>query len=77
MKIIKNIVDLGEWTSPKLALGLGFDEQDLFSILDQVEVVSSVPGEVVVGIDVFFLCHTLLVFFCGVGGAGTGFEVTL
>ena len=64
MKIIKDIVDLGEWTSPKLALGLGFDEQDLFCLLDQVEVVSSVPGEVVAVDDIlFFLRHTFLVFF--------------
>ena len=42
------------------------------SIPDQVEVVSSVPGEVVVDIDVFFLRHTFLVFFGGVGGVGAG-----
>jgi len=44
-----------------------------FSIPDQVEVISSVPGEVEAVDDVlFFLCHTFLVFFGGVGGAGTG-----
>ena len=44
-----------------------------FSIPDQVEVVSSVPGEVVAGDDVFFfLCHIFLVLFGGVGGAGVG-----
>ena len=43
-----------------------------FSIPDQVEVVSSVPGEVVAVDDVlFFLRHTFLVFFGGIGGAGT------
>ena len=40
---------------------------------DQVEVVSSIPGEVVAVDDVlFFLRHTFLVFFGGVGGVGTG-----
>ena len=44
-----------------------------FSIPDQVEVVSSVPGEVVAVDDVlFFLRHFFLVFFDGVGGAGAG-----
>ena len=44
-----------------------------FSIPDQVEVVSPVPGEVVAVDDVlFFLCHTFLVFFGGVDGAGVG-----
>ena len=43
-----------------------------FSIPGQVEVVSSIPEEVVAGVDVFFfLRHTFLVFFGGVGGAGT------
>jgi len=32
----------------------------------------SVPGEVVVDIDVFFLRHTFLVCFGGVGGVGDG-----
>ena len=59
-------------TSPKLALGLGSKKQDL-SIPDQDEVVSSVPGEVVVGDDVFFfLHHIFLFFFGGVDGAGIG-----
>ena len=40
---------------------------------DQVEVVSSVPGEVVAVDDVlFFLRHTFLVFFDGVDGTGIG-----
>jgi len=38
LKAVKDIVDLGEGTSSKLALGLGSDEQDLFSIPDQVEI---------------------------------------
>ena len=64
---------MGEGTSPKLALGLGFEKQAPFSIPNQVEVVSSIPGEVVAGDDIFlFLRHTLLVFFGSVGGAGTG-----
>ena len=39
---------------------------------DQVEVISSIPREVVAVDDVlFFLRHFFLVFFDGVGGAGT------
>ena len=49
-----------------------------FSIPDQVEVVSSVPGEVVVGNDVFFfLHHAFLVFFGGIDGAGVGSSVSV
>ena len=44
-----------------------------FSIPDQVEVVSSVPGEVVAGDDVFFfLRHIFLVFFGGIDDVGVG-----
>ena len=40
---------------------------------DQVEVVSSIPGEVVAVDDVlFFLRHFFLFFFDVVGGAGIG-----
>ena len=56
-----------------LGCHIGSEKQDLFSIPDQVEVVSSVPGEVVAVDDVlFFLRPTFLVLFGGVGGAGTG-----
>ena len=72
-KKVKDTVDLGEGTSPKLALGLGFEKQAPFSIPNQVEVVSSIPGEVVAGDDIFFLLrHAFLVFFGGVDGAGVG-----
>ena len=72
-KQVKGIVDLGEGTSPKLALGLGSKKAGPFDIPDQVDVISSVPGEVVAVDDVlFFLRHTFLVFFGGVGAVGTG-----
>ena len=44
-----------------------------FSIPGQVEVISSIPGEVVAVDDVlFFLRHFFLFFFDGVDGAGIG-----
>ena len=44
-----------------------------FSIPDQIEVISSLPGEVVVVDDVFFLLrYIFLFFFGGVDGAGIG-----
>ena len=72
-KAIKETIDLGEGTSPKLAVGLVSKKAGPFSIPDQVEVVLSVPGGVVAGDDVFFfLRHAFLVFFGGVDGAGVG-----
>jgi len=72
LKVVKDTVDLGEETSPKLALGLGSEEQEPFSIPDQVEVESPIPGEVVMDVNVFSLHYTFLVFFGVVGGVGAG-----
>ena len=70
-KQIKDTIDFGEGT-PQASSWFRVRKAGPFSIPDQVEVVSSIPGEVVAVDDVlFFLRHTFLVFFSGVGGAGT------